>query len=708
VNQIQAIFSPKSIAVVGATGRPGSVGWAVFDNIMRDGYTGVVYPVNPKSFAVRGVRAYPNLGSIPDPVDLAVLIVPATTAAAVAEEAAAKGVKGLLVLSAGFKEMGAKGAELEAELARVTLAHGMRMVGPNCLGLINTDHAVKLNASFGGRMPRPGNIGFISQSGAVCAAVLDYALGANIGFSKFISFGNKADVNEIDLLRFLRDDRDTEVICLYIEDISDGREFIEICREITWETKKPILAIKSGRSAEGAKAAASHTGSLAGSDLAYDAIFSQSGVQRVEGIQELFNYAIAFSQMPAPKGNRLAIVTNSGGPGIMATDTAIRYELNLAQLSDYTVAKLRPQLSPAASLRNPIDIIGDADHTRYLTAVREVIEDPNVDGVIVIMAPAAVNDPLETAKVMPQAIHGVDKPLLCAFMGLTEIVPGVNYLRENGIPNYAFPEEAVRAMASMVKFGNLKTLDKKLRTGKTFEVDRDAASQTIAAKLGDQKRVYLPQAEAGEILRAYGFPLLPSFLIERPDQIEEAAAKVGLPVVMKIMSPDIVHKVDAGGVKLKIGSVAEAKEVFAQIMSNAHNYNPQARLQGVLMEKLAKRGVEVIIGATRDPKFGPICMFGLGGTFVEVFKDVTFRLAPMWEISADIMIRQIKAYEVLKGLRGLPPWDIDAVKDCILRLSQMVTDHPQIAEIDINPLIVLPQGQGCVVADSRILLVPTA
>ena len=701
-DNITSIMEPKSVAVVGATNRAGSVGLAVFRNILDSGYSGVLYPVNPRARSIQSVKAYPSLADIPDEIDMGVIIVPAESVVGVVKEAAEKKVKGLIIITAGFKEVGGRGVELERELKQIVDQHDISMIGPNCLGIINTSDAISLNASFATKMPRKGKIAFISQSGALCTAVLDYAEGRNVGFSKFISFGNKADVNEIDLLRYLKDDPETQVILMYLEDITNGRKFIEIARQITWEARKPMLALKSGRSERGAKAAASHTGSLAGSDTAYDAIFMQSGIQRVEGITELFHYAIAFSRQPVPKGNKIAIVTNAGGPGIMATDAADRYDLDLANFTDETKAALREHLPPTASINNPVDIIGDATHERYEKAIRQVLLDENVDGAIVILSPQAMTRPLETAEIVPRVIEGIDKPVLCSFMGIVDVSEGVRYLEAHGIPNYVFPESSVRAMAAMLRFGHLLRLEK--REVRRVAANRDAANDIIARKLKDTDRYFMPEYEANELLQCYGFPILPQRLITDAADIAEAAEHIDFPVAMKISSPDIIHKFDVGGVRLKIKDAEQAKRTYEEIVTSAQEFSPAADIQGVLMEKMARSGVEVILGATRDPKFGPIVMFGLGGTFVEAFKDVSFRLAPMWEISAEIMMRSIKAYKILEGVRGNPPSDIEAIKDCILRLSQMVTDHPEIAELDINPLIVYPDGQGCVVADSRILL----
>ena len=699
---IEFIMNPRSIAVVGATNRPGSVGLAVFHNILNAGFQGVLYPVNPKAKSVHSVKAYPKLKDIPDEVDLALVIVPAEIVCSILEEAGQKQVKGAIVISAGFKEVGGHGVELENRLKEVITKYGIRLVGPNCLGVINNNENVRMNASFATKMPKAGNIAFISQSGALCTAVLDYAEGRDIGFSKFVSFGNKADVNEVDLLHYLKDDPDTDVILMYLEDITNGREFLETARQITWDAHKPMLAVKSGRSAEGARAAASHTGSLAGSDHAYDALFHQSGILRVEEVDELFNRAVAFAKQPIPKGNRIAIVTNAGGPGIMATDAAVRHNLKIASLSEETKQKLKQVLPPTASIQNPVDVIGDATHDRYEAAIRHVLMDENVDGGIVILTPQAMTDILQTAEIVPRVAKDINKPVLCSFMGIVDVSEGIQYLEKHGIPNYAFPEAAVRSMASMAFYGYLLSLDK--REVRRVAADRDTATVIIKKKLAGKDRYYMSEKEANEILQCYGFPVLKSVLLKDLSQVDEAAEEFIFPVAMKVSSPDIVHKFDAGGVRLKIKTKQEARKAFEDIIKNTKKFKPSAKIDGVIIERMAKRGVEVILGAVRDPRFGPICMFGLGGTLVEAVKDVTFRLAPMWEISAEIMIQSIKAYSILQGVRGEPPCDIDAIKDCILRLSQMVAEHPEIAELDINPLIVYPEGQGCVVADSRILL----
>ncbi|PKN62480.1 MAG: acyl-CoA synthetase [Deltaproteobacteria bacterium HGW-Deltaproteobacteria-15] len=703
MNDIEYILCPKSIAVVGASNRTGSLGLSVFRNLIDASYQGILYPVNPKARSIQGVKAYKTLTDIPDEVEMAVLIVPPEHVENVVKESAKKGVKGCIVITAGFKEVGGKGVELERRVKSIAREHGIRLLGPNCLGAANTNKDVRMNASFARGMPQPGNIAFVSQSGAMCVAILDYAAGRHMGFSKFVSIGNKADIDEVDLLRYLRDDEDTKVIIMYIEDITDGHSFIEVAREITLKAGKPIFALKVGRSPEGARAAASHTGSMAGSDSAYDAIFMQGGIQRVEGVRELFNYALAFSTQPLPKGNRVAIVTNSGGPGIMATDTLIRPGIELADFTEETREKLKESLPPTASIHNPVDVIGDADAKRYESAIRYSLEDENVDGAIVILTPTAAAEILVTAQIVPRVARDIKKPILCAFMGLVDVSEGIEYLSQNSIPNFSFPEEASRTMVAMIQYAD------NMRQGRRREVfrlleDQEKAAAIIASRLSGRRDYFMTEQEAHELLRCYGFPLLKSRLVREVSEIGQAIEEVGLPLAMKLDSPDILHKSDAGGVRLRIKSAAEAEKVFQEIVESAKRYRPSAMIRGILFQEMAREGVEVILGSTKDPKFGQICMFGLGGIFVEALKDVSFRLAPMWDTSAENMIKSIKAYRVLQGIRGRPPADVKAAKLCILRLSAMVSNHPEIAELDINPLILYPEGEGCVVADARIVL----
>lgn len=694
---------------MGASKRAGSVGEAIFSNILKGEYQGVLYPVNPKADFINGVKCYPTIGAIPDPVDLAILIVPNTIVPDVLREAAAKNIPGAVVVSAGFKEVGGKGIALEQEVVKVAEENGIALLGPNCLGFINTDPAVQLNASFSKTMPRAGNIAFLSQSGALCTAVLDYAKGESIGFSKFVSMGNKAVTNEIDLLRVLRDDPLTDVILMYLEDITDGPEFIRVARQITGEIArpKPIIAIKSGRTTEGAKAASSHTGSLAGADDVYDAVFMQSGVLRVETVEELFNYAVAFSKQPLPKGNRVAIVTNAGGPGIIATDAAIRHGLTLAELDEKTKTVLKKFLPHTANINNPVDVIGDAKHDRYQAAIEAVIADPNVDGVVVILTPQAMTDIKETGMVVANVAENMRvspwlaKPILGSFMGIVDVSEGVKILENAGVPHYKFPEAAVRSLAQMHKYQK-KWLSRPRTEVKTYPVQKDLAKKFFDANK-KEGRNYLPEAEALKVFSAYGFPVLKNRVATTEEEALKAADDIGFPVVLKIVSPKIVHKFDAGGVVLNIEDKTSLSRAYRKMLATAEALVGKDNIMGVEVQQMADKGIEVILGAKKDPVFGPVIVFGMGGTYVEVFKDATFRVAPLRELSIKEMIQNSKVYKLLEGYRGTPA-DIPRVEECLGRLSQLVIDFPEIQELDINPLIVYPKGNGARVADGRILL----
>jgi acetyl coenzyme A synthetase (ADP forming)-like protein len=732
---LEALFAPKSVAVIGASTKPDSLGRAVFKNILFHGYTGVVYPVNPKAKSILGVKAYPSVLDIPDEIDLAVIIVPAIAVANVLEECGRKGVRAAIVISAGFKEIGEEGAQRERELQQIAQRYGIALLGPNCLGIINTDPAVSLNATFAPGMPRQGNIAFISQSGALGVAALEYAQRQKIGLSKFISIGNKADLHENHLLDYLKDDPLSDVILLYVEDLEDPQGFHRLATEITSERPKkiPILAIKSGRTLEGAKAATSHTGALAGSDEVYDSIFMQSGVLRVETIEELFDYAIAFAQQPLPQSNRIAIVTNAGGAGILATDAAVRHGVQLAEFTEETVRKLRELLPPTVNVANPVDMTGEPNEQRYETVVRTVLEDPNVAGVVVIAAPhilmsleniarhivravqALTPDPAPSPRPNPpaplRAGEGlgegssggkVQKPVLACLMAVTDARPAIEILEEANIPHYSFPERAARALAAMARYR--EWVHRPRTEYRVFtDVQIEQARETIA-RAKRQGRSLLLEPEAHDVLKAYGFPVLQYRFAKSEDEALHAAREIGYPVVLKIVSPDIAHKVDVGGVKLDIHSDAELRESYRQMLADVQKAKPSARIFGVFVQEFIKGGKETILGLKRDPLFGPLLMFGLGGIYVEALRDVTFRIAPIRELGVTRMIRQIRGFKILEGFRGEPPSDIDAIAECLARLSQLATQLEEIVELDINPLVVFEKGRGARVVDARIVV----
>ncbi|MFN0117478.1 MAG: acetate--CoA ligase alpha subunit [Elusimicrobiota bacterium] len=706
---LSRVLSPKSVAIIGASRKEGSVGEAIFKNLLRADFKGSLYPVNPKADSIGGVKCYASISKIPDPIDLAILIVPNVVVPNVLRECAAAHIPGAIVVSAGFKEIGGEGIKLEEEVKHLAEEYGIALIGPNCLGFINTDSRVQLNASFAQTMPKAGNIAFISQSGALCTAVLDYAKGKGIGFSKFISMGNKAVTNETDFLRTLRDDPLTDVILMYVEDIANGTEFIQTARHITGEIAKPkpIIAIKSGRTTEGAKAASSHTGSLAGSDDVYDAVFLQSGILRVETVEELFDYAVAFSQQPLPKGDRVAIVTNAGGPGIMATDAAVRHGLTLAPLTDETKKILRDELPETANINNPVDVIGDARHDRYESALKAVVKDPNVDGVIVILTPQAMTNSREIGEVVVNVAETLkaspwhQKPILTSFMGIGDVSEGVKKLEKAGIPHYIFPEAAARALAQMNKYQK-DWLSRPRTEVKSYPVQREVVEKIFKAVRADN-RTYLPEYETLQVLAAYGLPVLNTRLARSEEQAIQFSKEIGFPVVLKIASPAIVHKLDAGGVVINLNSVEAVSQAYRKMIATAEALVGKEKIWGVEIQQMAGKGVEVFLGSKRDAKFGPIILFGLGGTFVEVFKDISFRVAPLREWSTRAIIEKSRAYRILKGYRGQPT-DIDKVAECLGRLSQLAIDFPEIEELDINPLVVYPLGNGARVLDGRIVL----
>jgi acetyltransferase len=712
IHGLDAIFAPRSVAVVGASSTPGKVGHDIFANILRGGYTGTLYPVNPRAKSILCVRAYPTLKDIPDEVDLAMLILPPRPALKVVEEAAQKGIKGLVIVSAGFREIGGEGAEIEKQIIAICQEAAIRLVGPNCLGVINPLPAVKLNASFSARMPAPGKISFISQSGALCTAVLDFAADREFGFSKFISIGNKADVDELDLLRYLHEDPKTEVIMIYLEELRRGPEFIETVKAITSGYRRtPVLVIKSGRTVAGARAAASHTGALAGSEAVYEAIFKQCGIIRAESIHELFDFASAFAykeesslgkvRRKVPMGNRVAIVTNAGGPGIVATDMTVSSGLRLARFQQSTIEALDSHLPETANLHNPVDVIGDAAQDRYENALEAVTRDEGVDGALVILTPQSMTNALGTAEAIVRVARGSNKPILCCFMGIVDVSAGVKYLQEHGYPVFSFPENAARAFGALYQYS--QWANRQQFAPFTFQHDRERADQLIQASLAAGK-TYLGELDGTELLQCYGFNILPMQLAKNDDEAAAIAADIGLPVVMKIVSPQILHKSDANGVVVGLKTPEEVKKTFNIIVERAVNYDPKAVIEGVLVQKMALSGTETILGMNRYPVFGPLLMFGLGGIYVELFEDVVFRLVPLDRTEVRQMIHEIRGFKIFEGFRGRPKADLEIIEKSLVSLSDMVMNHPEISEMDINPLLIHAEGQGATVADCRILL----
>jgi len=702
-HHLDQVFYPKSVAVVGTTSVVGTVPYDIFANIVRDKFQGPVYPVSPGTRVIDCFKTYKYVKDISDPVDLAVVVFPSSVCHLALEQCGEIGVKAALIISAGFREVGEEGLKREQRLKAIADRYGMSFIGPNCLGVINTDPAVRLDASFARKMPIEGRIAFLSQSGALCTAVLDFAQARQIGFSKFVSFGNKADVSEIDLLYYLKDDPKTAVIVMYLEEVRDGPALMAAAQEVIRGSGKPILLIKSGRTRSGAAAAASHTGSLAGSDEVCDAALRQAGIIRCHSIQEMFDTAIAMVYQPLPKGNRVAIVTNAGGPGVLATDAAIDDGLVLAKFSDETTAKFKRFLPATANIKNPVDVIGDARADRYQVALGAAMADPGVDGAMVIVTPQSMTDLEAIADaVSQQAHHGAGKPVYASFMGEADVARGIGILQGRQVPHYAQPESMCRSFATALRFRVLREAGHAPPV--TFDdVDPAKAREILAAAAG-AGRTHLSEVEAEKVLAAYGLPLLASRVVASADAAAGAAAELGYPVVMKVLSEDIVHKVDVGGVVLGIDGDQAARAAFAAIMSQVAARCPDARIDGVLVQPMIVGAEEVILGLKRDASFGPVVLFGLGGTFVEILRDVSFGIAPVPADRVRAMVRETRAYPKLAGARGQKPRDIAGVEACIQRLSQLGVDCPQIKELDINPLLVLNEGEGGFVADARIML----
>jgi acetate---CoA ligase (ADP-forming) len=696
---LDAVFCPRSVAVLGVTATPDTVPYDIFRNILSSGYQGTVYPVAPGKRSICAVRAYRYVLDIQEEVDQAVIVFPANVVDRALEQCGQKGVKSAIVISAGFREVGPKGVEREKRLKDICAKYGIAMIGPNCLGVINTDPEVQLNASFARKMPEAGRIAFLSQSGALCTAVLDYAREKHIGFSKFVSFGNKAGVTEIELFDYLHQDAQTDVILLYLEELRDGRGLIEAARRVTrGPNAKPILAIKSGRTPQGANAAASHTGSLAGEDAVCDAVFREAGIIRVNSIEEMFNAAVLYAYQPMPAGNRLAIVTNAGGPGVMATDAAVRCGLSVPRLAAETMEKMRRALPASANLTNPVDVIGDARADRYVAALKAVCQDPNIDQTLVILTPQSMTDIESIAREVCKFHETADKPIACSFMGAADVGPGIQLLQKSHIPHYILPEWACDAMAYLQRI-------RQWREQPMVEFERLPVNQAAARVIVDESDAgYLDEDKALAVLEAYGMPVPEYRLCTTADEAMAFAETIGYPVVLRVVSPQVIHKSEVQGIALNLTDAKAVREAFERMHRHIGKVVPQAEIHGMLVRGMISPGYELILGAKRDPAFGATLMFGLGGIYVELFSDVTFALAPIDMATAGRMIRQVKAFKLLQGARGKPPADVKSIEEFLVRLGQLVADFDRIAELDINPLIAGSEQSGNFVADVRIRL----
>lgn len=698
----QNIFlSPRSIAVIGASEKPG-VGKAIFSNIVN-GYKGKIYPITPSNEFVSGLKAYKNVLEVPDQIDLAVVATPNKIVPRIMEDIGKKKIKGAIVVSAGFKEVDENGANLEKEVGLIGKDYGIRIIGPNCLGIMSLSQKSMMNATFLKITPRHGNIALVSQSGAICAATVEDAIAQNIGFSKVISMGNKVDMDENDILELLAYDEETKVIVMYLEDIHDGRRFMAITKKVTKDLQKPIIVLKAGRTPEGAKAAMSHTGALMGSDETFDALFEQCGIIRVDTMQELFELATAFSKQPVPKLNSgIAIVSNAGGPAIISTDACSKYGLRMADLAESRnlINKLIP---PHGSSRNPVDIVGDADYGRFEKVLHEVLSNSNVGSVVTMCTPSATlnYDDLARTIVKTSKAMGEGKTMVAALMGLAEGLENKQILSDGNIPHFMYAEPAIRTLEAMYEFR--EWIERPSDEPKKFNVDQSKVRQ-VFSRVKDQSRTNLLEEEGYEVLEAYGFSILKKHLANSEEECIRAIQDIGYPVVMKISSPDIVHKSDAGGVKIGLKNENEARQAFRTIIENARMYKPEAKINGVLVQEMVIQGKETILGAKFDPILGQLIMFGLGGIYVEVLKDVVFRLAPIEGSEAARMIESVRTIKLLEGVRGEKPHDLNAIKESLQRLSQLITDFQEIEELDINPLIVLEEGKGARAIDIRISL----
>ena len=697
--KLQALFRPKSVAIIGASRTPGKVGHIVAKNTIESGFEGGIYPINPRAEEILGLKCYASILDVPEAVDLAVIAIPAKHVLQAAEECGRKGVKGLIVISAGFKEIGHEGAILEKKLVEIGSKYDMRIQGPNCLGLIDTRTPV--NLSFAAGMPKEGKIGFISQSGALGTAVLDWVLQKEIGFHSFVSLGNKADLDEVDFIEAMGEEDQVSVILLYLESIEKGRRFLEVVSRVVEE--KPVVILKGGTSTAGARAAGSHTGALVGSFLAYKTAFDKAGVILAENIEELFNFGLAFTEQPIPKSEGIAIVTNAGGPGILATDLSEKLGLRLAALSSETRNQLREKLPPAAAIGNPVDVLGDAKADRYRYAIERVLKDGPVNAVVVILTPQAMTESMATAQAIVEIREqNSGKPLVAVFMGGESVEEARNHLKRNGILCYDFPDDAIRTISALYTYARF--LKEPENPPVRFRDVNPQRVREILDSVRKDRRVVLLSNEAADVVEAYGIQAPESKVAKTAEEAAVYAEELGFPVVLRVVSPDILHKTDVGGVVLNLKTTDDVRNAYDGILTGVARFMPRARIHGVMVYHMVPRGREMIIGMSQDVQFGPLVMFGLGGIYVNFLKDVSFRLAPLSEPEAREMMEETKAYALLKGIRGEPPSDTEALKNTILRVGQLVWDFPEIVEMDINPVIVYGWGEGCIALDVKMTL----
>jgi acetate---CoA ligase (ADP-forming) len=694
---LEKFLAPQSVAVVGASRQEDKVGFQILRNLKDAGFQGPIYPVNPKADEILGLKCYPDVASLPEAPDLAIIVVPSKFVPDTIGACGEKGTRAAIVISAGFKETGKEGAELEHEVVARARAYDVRVVGPNCLGLMSTPP--RLNASFGA-MPLAGAIGMISQSGALITGILDLAQAQRIGFSGVVSIGNKADVDEEEFIRAFAEDAHTRVIAGYLENIIHGEKFIRTAEDVVRE--KPILIVKAGATSAGARAASSHTGSLAGQEAAYQCAFRRSGVIRAQTIEHLFDMAMFFSEQPLPAGNRFAVITNAGGPGIMAADACESMGLTFAALSPETEKELAGFLPAAANIHNPVDVLGDSGADRYEKSLRLLVNDPGVDIILVLMTPQAVTDSMGTARAMVAVAESASKPIVACFIGSGRLQESIDYLRSQHIPVYREPLRAVAAIKAACDYVAWRA--RPPRAIRRFAVNRIKVEKIIRRHRRMGQRL-VGEQDAKDILQAYGVITPAGDLVRSPEEAVRTANRIGYPVVMKIASPDISHKSDVGGVRLNLRTPIEVQDAFELMMIRAKQKVPGATIEGATVQEMVMGGKEVIIGMSHDRQFGPLLMFGLGGIYVEVLKDISFELAPVTEEEARHLITSTRTYALLRGVRGEEATDVEAIAECIQRISQLVVDFPEIEELDINPLKVRQLGQAAVAIDARIGLI---
>jgi acetyl coenzyme A synthetase (ADP forming)-like protein len=695
---LDAVLRPRSVAVIGASRRKQSIGHEILANLVGFEFAGPVYPVNARAAVVRSMRCYRSLADIPGPVDLAVVVVPSSAALRVVDACARKGVRGIVMITAGFKEVGARGARLEAALARKLRKHGIRMIGPNCMGVINTEPEVRLNATFAATVPDRGNVGFISQSGALGEAILADAAASGLGVAMFVSMGNKTDVSGNDLIEYWEHNDDVQAILMYLESFGNPRRFTEIARRVT--RKKPIITVKAGRTPAGARAASSHTGSIVGLDIATDSLLEQCGVLRVSTMEEMFVQAAALAQQPLPAGDRIAIVTNAGGPGILCTDACIGLGLRMAELKPATREALARVLPAEASVANPVDMIASATGDSYREVLARVKRDPGVDGIISIFVSPIMIDAFEVARAIADAAGG-SKPVLSVFMGKERSAEGAAELRRRRVPVYRFPEAAASAMSALSRYRVLRDAP----SGRTvrFDADRGAARRLVAG-VRRAGRTDRDPGEVERLLRIYGFPLAPSRVAASAAEAIAAAQELGYPVVMKVASAKILHKTEVGGVKVDLRNADEVGRAYRELEARLRRRDRDLRMS---VQQMIPGGQEVILGMARDAQFGPVLMFGLGGVLVEVLRDVSVGTVPLTDVGARAMIERVKGYAMLTGLRGKKAVAIPLLERSLLRLSQLVTDlEDDLQELDLNPFIVTSDPRRSFVVDARISLLP--